>query len=87
MSLEQMRESRTREAEAGRPSSFADLCRAFGFCVTCLGAGVTQNENGRGFEVVALDGDTRLFEQCPICGGTGMAQDSSAQNPTPGQNV
>lgn len=72
MSLEQMKEWRTREAEAGRPSSFADLCRAFGFCVTCLGEGVTRNDNGLGFKVIGMDGDTQLFERCPVCSGTGM---------------
>ena len=74
LSLEEMKEWRTREADAGRPSSFADLCRDFGFCVTCLGEGVTRNDNGLGFKVVGMDGDTRLFEQCPVCGGTGMLQ-------------
>ena len=87
ISLNEMKEWRAREAEAGRPSSFADLCRAFGLCVNCLGEGVTYNDNGVGFKVVGIDGDTRLFERCPVCGGTGMLQDSGTQNPTPGQNV
>jgi hypothetical protein len=87
ISLNEMKEWRTREAEAGRPSSFADLCRAFGLCVTCLGEGVTRNDNGLGFKVVGIEGDTRLFDQCPVCGGTGMVQNSGAQSPAPGQNV
>jgi len=87
ISLNEMKEWRTREAEAGRPSSFAGLCRAFGLCVTCLGGGVTRNDSGLGFKVVGIEGDTRLFEQCPVCGGTGMVQNSGAQSPTPGQNV
>ena len=44
LSLQEMKEWRTQEADAGRPSSFADLCRAFGLCVTCLGEGVTRND-------------------------------------------
>jgi len=79
LSLQQMKEWRTREAAAGRPSSFADLCRAFGLCVTCEGQGVTRNDNGRGYKVVGIDGDTRLFEQCPVCGGTGMFRDSTRE--------
>ncbi len=87
ISLNEMKEWRAREAEAGRPSSFADLCRAFGLCVTCLGEGVTRNDNGRGCKVIGTDGDTQLFEQCPVCGGTGMLRNSGVQNPAPGQNV
>ena len=87
ISLSEMKEWRAREAEAGRPSSFADLCRAFGLCVTCLGEGITYNDNGIGFKVVDMDGENQLFEQCPICGGTGMLQNSGVQNPTPGQNA
>jgi DnaJ-class molecular chaperone len=77
ISLREMKEWRTREADAGRPSSFEDLCRAFGLCVTCLGAGVTRNDNGLGFKVVEMDGDTQLFEQCPVCGGTGILRTST----------
>jgi hypothetical protein len=87
ISLSEMKELRAREAEAGRPSSFADLCRAFGLCVTCLGEGITYNHNGKGFKVVGMDGENQLFEQCPICGGTGMLQNSGVQNPTPDQNA
>jgi hypothetical protein len=44
ISLKEMKEWRTREADAGRPLSFADLCRTFELCVTCLGEGVTRND-------------------------------------------
>lgn len=73
LSLMEIKAWRTREANAGRPSSYADFCRAYGLCVTCRGEGVTYNENRVGFKVVGIDGDTRLFEQCPVCGGTGKA--------------
>lgn len=76
LSLQEMKDWRTREADAGRPSSFADLCRAFGLCVTCLGEGITRNDNNLGFKVVGIDGDTRLFEQCPACDGTGITSPS-----------
>ena len=72
MSLEEIKAWRTREAEAGRPSSYADFCRAHGFCVTCLGEGITHNDNGIGYKVVGMDGDTQLFERCPVCDGTGV---------------
>jgi hypothetical protein len=71
MSLEEIKAWRTREATAGRPSSYEDFCRAHGLCVTCLGEGVSPNDNGIGFRVVGMDGDTRLFDQCPVCVGTG----------------
>jgi hypothetical protein len=71
MSLEEIKAWRTAEAEAARPSSYEAFCRAHGFCVACKGEGVTPNDNGVGYKVVGLDGDTRLFEQCPVCGGTG----------------
>ena len=71
LSLEETKEWRTREAAAGRPSSYEDFCRTHGLCLTCLGEGVTHNDNGIGFRVVGMDGDTQLFEQCPVCGGTG----------------
>lgn len=61
ISLNEMKEWRAREAAAGRPSSFADLCRVFGLCAACLGEGVTYNDNGVGFKVVGIDGDTRLL--------------------------
>jgi hypothetical protein len=71
MSLEEIKEWRTQEAAAGRSSSYEDFCLAHGLCVTCLGEGVTYNDNDVGFKVVGMDGDTRLFMRCPVCGGTG----------------
>ena len=72
MSLDEIKEWRTTEAAAGRSSGFDAFCRAHGRCVTCLGEGVTHNNNGIGFKIVGMDGDTRLFERCPVCGGTGL---------------
>jgi hypothetical protein len=71
VSLEETKAWRTREAEAGRPSSYEDFCRVHGLCINCLGAGLVHNDNGIGFKVVGMDGDIRLFELCPVCGGTG----------------
>jgi hypothetical protein len=71
MPLEEIKAWRTREAEAGRPSSYEEFCRVHGLCLTCLGEGLLHNDDGVGFKVVGMDGDTRLFEQCPVCGGTG----------------
>jgi hypothetical protein len=70
-SLQEIKEWRTRETVAGRPSSYQDFCRAHGLCVICLGEGITHNDKGVGFKVVGMDGTTQLFEQCPVCGGTG----------------
>ena len=69
LSLEETKEWRTKEAAAGRPSRYEDFCLAYGLCITCLGEGVTYNDIG--LKVVGMDGDTQLFEQCPVCGGTG----------------
>ena len=69
--LQEVKAWRTREAAAGRPSGYEDFCRAYGLCITCLGEGITHNDNGVGFKVVGMDGDTPLFERCPVCGGTG----------------
>jgi hypothetical protein len=71
ITLDEVKSWRAQEAAAGRPSSYEDFCRAHGFCLACLGEGVTPNDNGVGFKVVGIDGDTRLFERCPACGGTG----------------
>ncbi len=76
ISLEEIKAWRTREAAAGRPSSYEDFCRVYGLCLTCLGEGVTHNNDGVGFKVVGMEGNTRLFEQCPVCGGTGKAPTS-----------
>jgi DnaJ-class molecular chaperone len=76
MSLEEVKSWRTREAAAGRPSSYEEFCRVHGLCMTCLGEGVTRNDNGVGFKVVSMDGDNPLFERCPVCGGTGKQPSS-----------
>lgn len=76
MSLEEVKAWRTREAAAGRPSSYEEFCRTHGLCVVCRGEGLVHNDNGVGFKVVGMDGDTRLFERCPVCGGTGVAPKS-----------
>ena len=74
LSLEEIKLWRTREAEAGRRSSYEDFCRIYGLCLTCLGEGVTHNDSGVGLKVVGMDGETRLFERCPVCGGTGESE-------------
>lgn len=65
------KEWREREAKAGRPSSFEDLCRAKGFCSACAASGIAMNENHVGFKVVGMAGDVQLFADCDVCGGTG----------------
>ena len=65
------REWRAKEAEAGRPSTYADFCRAHGLCPTCAATGVRLNENGVGFKTAGLNGNLPLYEQCEACGGKG----------------
>ena len=62
---------RTTEFEAGRPSSLTDYFRAHGLCPHCHGIGIARNENGIGYKAVGWDGKTQLYEKCRICGGTG----------------
>ena len=76
MSLEDVKAWRTREAAAGKPSSYEDFCHTHGLCVACLGEGVTRNDNGVGFKVVGMDGDVQLFERCPVCVGTGKLSET-----------
>ena len=71
-----MKEWRTREADAGRPASFADLCRAFGLCVTFLGEGVTRNDNDVGFRSSAWMAKPNYSSDARSCGGAGMLRTS-----------
>lgn len=65
------REWRAKESEAGRPSHFADFCRAHGLCPACSATGVTLNENGVGFKTVGWGGNLPVYEKCNACSGTG----------------
>ena len=67
----EVKEWRAMEVAAGRPSAFEDYCRAHGLCSACRAVGLTWNPETQGFKVVGMDGDAQLFEQCPVCGGTG----------------
>jgi hypothetical protein len=70
---QEIKEWRTREANAGRPSGLKDYfdAHAQAFCPHCQGVGLAMNENGMGYKAVGWDGDTQLFEECDFCGGTG----------------
>ncbi len=65
------REWRAKEAEAGRPSTFEDYCRAHGMCAACEASGISRNEDGVGFKAVGWDGNLQLYEKCSHCDGTG----------------
>ena len=65
------KEGRTREAEAGGPSTFDDWCRAKGFCSACAATGIRRNDNTVGFKVLAMDGDVQRYADCDVCSGTG----------------
>jgi hypothetical protein len=55
---------REQEHEAGRPSGLEDYFRARGLCFVCQSSGTDPRPTGR-------DGDTPLFSDCEVCGGTG----------------
>jgi hypothetical protein len=72
-SLEEIKAWRTREAAAGRPSTYEEFCLTHNLCVACLGGGVVYNDNGVGLKVVGMDGNAQLFQRCTACDGTGKA--------------
>src|SRR3569623_804543 len=72
-SVDEIKAWRTAELEAGRPSSFADYCRAHGLCAECNAEGLVLNENGIGFKLVRMEDNMYVFEICTVCDGTGKA--------------
>ena len=70
-SIEQVKQWRTQESAAGRPSDLSDYCHLHGLCSDCNAEGLVLNENGLGFKLAGLDGNMPVFEICPLCGGTG----------------
>ena len=69
--IAEVKQWRATEEAAGRPSGFDAYCRAHGLCFACRTVGLSWNEETQGFKVVGMGGDVELFEQCPVCGGTG----------------
>lgn len=69
--IREVKDWRTTEFEAGRPSSLGDYYRTSGLCPGCHGIGISLNKNGSGYKAVGWDQGTELFEKCRICGGTG----------------
>jgi hypothetical protein len=62
---------RTMEFEAGRPSGLSDYGRTHGLCPGCRGIGIALNENGNGHKAIGWDGNVQLYDECESCGGTG----------------
>ena len=62
--LPEIKRWRAEEHKAGRPSGLEDFFRAHGLCFAC-------KTTGTKLPPVAQDGETPLYEQCPVCGGTG----------------
>jgi len=60
---------REEQHAAGRRSDLEDFYHAHGLCWVCKATGVSVSP-------VDWDGETGLFEQCPVCGGTGKLQPS-----------
>lgn len=63
-----IREWREQEHKAGRLSSSEDFYRTkhlgFQFCEACRSRGINVHP-------IDWDGETPLFEECQVCGGTG----------------
>jgi len=55
---------REQEHEAGSPSDLEDFFRVHGLCFTCKATGTR-------LDPVGWDEKVPLFEECPVCGGTG----------------
>jgi len=60
----EIRRWREQEQNAGRPSGLEDWFRIHGLCFACKSGGTDPNPTG-------WDGDTPLFSDCAVCGGTG----------------
>ena len=66
--------------EGGRRWKAVELCGLLSGLWTLRylpGWGITRNDNGMGLKVVGMDGQTQLFERCPVCDGTGMLRTST----------
>ena len=55
---------RQEEHDAGRPSELRDFFSVHGLCFTCKTTGMDLSPIG-------WDGETPLYQQCNVCGGTG----------------
>ena len=62
--LPEVKKWRKREYDAERPSGLEDFFNAHGLCFLCKATGTR-------LDPVDFNGDTPLFEECPVCGGTG----------------
>ena len=62
--LPEVKKWREQEHDAGRPSGLEDFFNVHGLCFTC-------KTTGTRLDPVDWDGGTPLFEECPVCGGTG----------------
>lgn len=73
-SIQDIKNWREQEHDAGRPSSLEDFYRAqhlgFIFCEVCQSRGINVHQVGR-------DGNIPLFEECEACGGAGKLIDPS----------
>ena len=63
-SLEAVKEWRSREHEAGRPSELKDFFRSNGLCAEC---------ESTGEKILGWDGEQYLLETCQTCAGTGKS--------------
>ncbi len=63
-SIDEVKRWRELEHSAGRPSGLEDFYRSHNLCWECKATGVTVSP-------VDWDGDTGMYEQCEVCGGTG----------------
>ncbi len=68
-SLMGIKEWRTRELEAGRPSGLDDFFVQHNLCLKCECRGVVM--------VGRDESDTPLWEICEVCGGTGTPSNSA----------
>ncbi len=62
--LPEIKKWREQEHAAGRPSGLEDFFCAHRLCFAC-------KTTGTRLDPVDWDGETPLFEQCPVCSGTG----------------
>lgn len=75
-SVQEVKDWREQEQNAGRPSGLEDFYRLHGLCWPCRSRGYTPAP-------VDMDGNLPLFEECEACGSTGSVIHPTADTDIP----
>ncbi len=75
-SVQEIKDWREQEQNAGRPSGLEDFYCLHGLCWPCRSRGYNP-------AAVDMDGNLPLFEECDECGGTGSRINQTADTDIP----